>query len=355
VPRARQSAFTNFYPVFTLEVHHLRVTMKLLVVILNYHVTDLTIECLRSVAPEISSVPGMKVAVCENGSGGDAEARLRDAIAAGGWDSWAELTAVHPNRGFTGGNNIVIRQWMASADPPEYVLLLNADTLVRPGAFRALVDFMDTHPDVGVAGSRLEWPDGSQQSSPFRFHGIVSELDRGLRLGVVSKLVSRWLPCLPAPNDASQVDWVSGASMLIRKTVIDRIGPLDEGLYTYFDDIDYCLNAKRAGWQTWYVPQSRIIHLEGASTGIVANSPKRRPAYWFQARRRFFLKNYGALYTLLADAAFLCGFALWRLRRRVQGKPDTDPPHMLADALRHSVFVTGFRLRNVENPALRHT
>jgi N-acetylglucosaminyl-diphospho-decaprenol L-rhamnosyltransferase len=329
--------------------------MKLLVIILNYRVTDLTIDCLRSLASEIPSVHGMKVAVCENGTGGDAEVRLRKAIAANGWAPWAELTAIHPNRGFTGGNNVIIRKWIASDDPPEYLLLLNADTLVRPGAFKALVDFMDAHPGVGIAGSRLEWPDGTTQSSPFRFPGIATELDRGLRLGIVSRLLSRWAVCIPAPTVACRVDWVSGASMIIRRSVIDGIGPLDEGLYTYFDDVDYCLNAKRAGWQTWYVPESRIVHLEGASTGIVANSPNRRPAYWFQARRRFFLKNYGPLYTAIADAAFLLGFVVYRLRRRIQRKPDTDPPQMLIDSLRNSVYVTGFRLRLVQNPAFRET
>jgi len=329
--------------------------MKLLVIILNYRVTNLAIDCLKSLAPEIPSVPGMRVAVCEHGTGGDAEQRLREAIAGNGWEAWAELTAIYPNLGFTGGNNVIIRKSMESSAPPEYVLLLNADTLVRPGAFKALVDFMDRHPRAGVAGSRLEWPDGSPQSSPFRFHGIATELDRGLRLGIVSRLLSRWSACPPTPVEACSVDWVSGASMIIRRRVVEAIGPLDEGLYTYFDDMDYCLNARRAGWQTWYVPDSKVVHLEGASTGIVANSPKRRPQYWFQARRRFFLKNHGALYTALADAAFLFGFALWRLRRRIQTKPDTDPPHMLADSLRNSVFVTGFRLRNVENPALRRS
>ena len=213
--------------------------------------------------------------------------------------------------------------------------------------------FMDRHPQVGVAGSRLEWPDGSPQGSPFRFQGIATELDRGLRLGIVSKLLSPWSVCIPAPTAECQVDWVAFASTIIRREVIEAIGPLDEGLYTYFDDIDYCLNAKRAGWQTWFVPQSRVIHLEGASTGITAKNLKRRPEYWFQARRRFFLKNHGALYTALADAAFLCGFALWRLRRRIQRKPDTDPPHMLIDFFRNSVFMTGFKVREVENPALR--
>lgn len=83
--------------------------------------------------------------------------------------------------------------------------------------------------------------------------------------------------------------------------------------------------------------------------------PGRRPAYWFLARRRYFLKNFGAARTALADAAFLTGFALWRLRRRIQAKPDTDPPRMLWDSWRYSVFCTGFKVRAVPNPALEET
>jgi GT2 family glycosyltransferase len=134
--------------------------------------------------------------------------------------------------------------------------------------------------------------------------------------------------------------------------MLKQIGLLDEGLYTYFDDVDICMRARRAGWTTWFVPESKIIHLEGASTEVVTRVVKRRPDYWFQARRRFFLKTYGRLYAALVDATFLGGFALWRLRRWLQRKPDIDPPHMLVDSLRHSVFCTGFKLRNVENPAM---
>ena len=69
---------------------------------------------------------------------------------------------------------------------------------------------------------------------------------------------------------------------------------------------------------------------------------------------RFFLKSYGKMYTALADAAFIMGQALWRVRRRIQRKPDTDPPQLLTDAIRHSVFCTGFRLTEVENPAFQN-
>ena len=237
-----------------------------------------------------------------------------------------------------------------SENPPEYVLLLNADTIIQEHALAVLVEFMNSHPGVGIAGSQLVSPDGGAQGSPFRFQGIVSELDRGLRLGIVTRLLG--LSSMPKPTKPCVVEWVAGASMILRLSMLRQIGLLDEGLYTYFDDIDICLRAMRAGWETWYVPESRIIHLEGASTGVTSQTVKRRPSYWFQARRRFFLKNHGKLYTALADTAFLFGFAVWRFRRWLQRKPDTNPPHFLADSFRHSIFRTGFELREVENPAM---
>ena len=331
--------------------------VKLLVIIVNYRVTDLTVRCLRALAGEIGAVPGARTVVCENGTGPEAVRRLREAIETKGWDKWAYLRDVYPNRGFTGGNNVVIREALGWPEPPDYFFLLNADAFVRPGAVNELVRFMDEHPQVGVAGPRIENPDGSWQCSPFRDLTFISELDRGLRLGLITRLLSRWNVTPPIPDSPTPAEWVSGSSMFIRRQVIEQIGPLDEGLYTYFDDPDFCLNARRAGWEVWYVPASRVSHLGGQSTGVGQKAERygRLPSYWFLARRRYFLKNYGAVRTALADAAFLAGFAAWRLRRRIQGKPDTDPPHMLWDSFRHSVFCTGFKVKPVPNPALRDT
>jgi N-acetylglucosaminyl-diphospho-decaprenol L-rhamnosyltransferase len=326
--------------------------MKLFIAVLCYRVVDLTIECLHSLSTEIGRVPGTKVGLLENGTGGDSGERLKKVIDENGWNSWVELTVVYPNLGFTGGNNLLIRPMLESADPPDYVLLLNSDTVVKEHAIDTLVEFMDRHPSVGIAGSKMVWPDGEVRASPFRFPGVISELDGGLRVGLVSKLLSRWCLEPPKPTVNAKADWVSGASMIIRRSTLEQIGLLDEGLYTYFDDVDMCLRARRAGWETWYVVESEVIHLGGASTGVTARAAKRRPDYWFEARRRFFLKSYGKAYTALADAAFIIGFSLWRLRRRIQRKADHDPPWQLFDAIRHSVFCTGFRLTNVKNPAL---
>ncbi len=291
--------------------------------------------------------------MCENGTGDDSTARIANAIAQAGWGSWVTLTAIPRNLGFTGGNNVILREALAQPNPPQYLHLLNADTTVHPQAISALLDFMDAHSQAGIAGSRLEDPDGTPQCSAFRFITPLSQLVGGLRLGIVSRLLPRGVVAPPVPAAAGACDWVSGASMIVRRQVFEQIGLLDEDLYTYFDDVDICLRARRAGWPTWHAPESRVVHLVGQATGLTkdAGKPPRRPAYWFQARRHYFLKNCGPCRTALADAGWIVGFALWRLRRRIQRKPDHDPEHVLWDSIRHSVFVTGFRRRPVEVPA----
>jgi N-acetylglucosaminyl-diphospho-decaprenol L-rhamnosyltransferase len=336
------------------KLTHKKPLMKLLIVVVSYRVTNLTIDCLRALSGQIERIPSTRVALCENGTGEDAVERLKQAIQENDWGSWVDLTVICRNRGFTGGNNAVIRPALESLDPPEYVILLNADTLVQEHALDALIAFMDRHSKVGIAGSMLISPDGLVESTPFRFSGIVTEFDRGLRLGVVSKVLSAWTSVLPKPGGAFRSGWVSGACLILRRTMLDQIGLLDEGLYTYFDDLDICLRAHRGGWETWYVPESRVIHLGGASTGVTGQRVRARlPPYWYQARRRYFLKNYGAIYTTLVDIAFISGYATWRLRRRIQRKPDTDPPYTLIDSIRHSVFLSGPTVKVVENPAMR--
>ncbi|MBL0275013.1 MAG: glycosyltransferase family 2 protein, partial [Anaeromyxobacter sp.] len=269
--------------------------MKLLIIVLNYRTAGLTVDCLRSLRAEVVSTPGFRVTVIDNGSGGDDLAVLRRAVADNGWGAWAEVVASPENLGFTGGNNLVIRAALASADRPELFLLLNSDTVAEPGAVGALVSFLAARPRVGIAGSALLSAAGSLQASPFRFQGIASELDRGLQIGLVSRLLRPWAVVMPPQPQACAVDWVSGASMLLRRSMLEEVGLLDEGLFTYFDDVDLCLRARRAGWETWYVPESRVVHLEGASSGISQRELRRRPAYWFQARRRFFLKSHGPI------------------------------------------------------------
>jgi GT2 family glycosyltransferase len=126
--------------------------------------------------------------------------------------------------------------------------------------------------------------------------------------------------------------------MIIRREVFADIGLMDAGYFLYFEEVDFCLNAQRAGWTCWYVPESRVMHFVGKSSGItnVPEDRTRRPRYWFESRQRYFVKNHGRLYAWCANAAWAAGFVIWRVRRLVQGKPDNDPPHMLWDFVRFS-------------------
>jgi GT2 family glycosyltransferase len=223
---------------------------------------------------------------------------------------------------------------------------LNPDTIALPGALAELVKFMDEHPQVGIGGGRAENRDGTVRRSVFRFHSLLGELEGQLRVGIVSKLLSRWTVAPPVPDVPVQADWVSGASMMVRREVFETAGLLDEGYFMYFDETDFCLRAKRAGWQTWYVPASRIIHLVGQSSGVTGamRAAKRRPKYWFDSRHRFFLRHYGPVMTLLADVAWAVGFAISSVIQKVRGKPRTDPPWLLWDFIRYNVISWGQRL-----------
>jgi GT2 family glycosyltransferase len=191
------------------------------------------------------------------------------------------------------------------------------------------------------------------QPSPFRFPRLLGQFARGVQTGLTTRFLERFTTVPPTPDRECRAEWVSFASAILRSSMLEEIGLLDEGLYTYFDDVDLCLRATRAGWETWYVPASRVVHLEGAATGITKREVKRRPAYWYHARRRFFLKSYGPAYAAATDASYLAGLALRRLKQGILGgEADGDPPHLLEDSIRHGVFGAGFRVEEVENPAM---
>jgi N-acetylglucosaminyl-diphospho-decaprenol L-rhamnosyltransferase len=130
---------------------------------------------------------------------------------------------------------------------------------------------------------------------------------------------------------------------MLRSAIIAKIGLLDERFFAYFEDMDYCLAARRKGWETWYVPQSRIIHFEGASSGVRPDLDTRPPAYWFQARRRYFLKNGGMIYTILTDGALITGCAIGWFYAIIRRRNGGSPLVKLKDSIRHSVFVAGLR------------
>ncbi len=318
---------------------------RLLVVIVNFRTPDLAIDCLASLDGQVLPALGDRAVVVDNASGDGSAERIGQAIADRGWGAWTSVLASPTNGGFAAGNNHAIRPALASDDPPEYVHLLNSDTIVRPGAVDALVGFLADHSQVGIVGSRLEDPDGTPQHSRYRFPGILSELEETVRLGLVTRLLKSKMAVIPIVDQPHAIDWVCGGSMMIRRAVFDDVGLLDEAYFMYYEETDFALAARKHGWESWYVPASHVVHLVGRSSGVTVRDrrPARTPPYWFASRRRYFVKNHGRSYAAAVDFASLVGFSLWRLRRAIQRKPDPDPPRSLTDRVRHSVFFKGFQ------------
>ena len=319
---------------------------SMLVVIVNYRTAHLTIECLRSLASEVRALPGTRAVVVDNNSGDDSADRIATAIETNAWDEWVSLVRSPKNGGYAFGNNAGIRPALESAHPPDYFLVLNPDTIVRPGALAALVEFMESHPDAGIAGSAFEKNDGKPWHVTFGFPNICSEFDAGLRLGIVSKLLSKWAVLRQMSDEPEQTDWVPGACFIVRRQVFESVGLMDDGYFLYYEETDFCLRTRRGGWSCWYVPQSLVKHIGGQSTGYTYDEndrPKRLPKYRFESRQRYFVKNHGWWYAAVADRVWLLGFVLWRCRRVLQGKPDTDPPKLLGDFWQNSVFARSSR------------
>jgi len=318
--------------------------LRLIVVIVNWRTSDLTIACLHSMVAEVAQMGECMVCVVDNDSQDGSAAQIAKAIDENGWNSWARVIQADVNGGFASGNNFAVRYLWKLQYRSDYILFLNPDTRIRGGAFRIIAEFLDAHPDAGVAGGRSEDPDATPQECCFRFPTIVSETCSYLGIGLVDRMCARWITRLGILSAPAEVGWVSGAYMMVRAEVFDDIGLLDEGYFLYFEETDFVYRARRAGWRCWHVPEGRIVHLVGQSSGLRSddNQPPRRPQYWFESRRRYFVLNHGVAYAALTDILAMLAMCLrsvksWLRRDRVK------IPYFFRDFVRNSVLVNGRR------------
>jgi GT2 family glycosyltransferase len=301
------------------------------VIIVHYKTPQMLADCLMTLLPELGQHD--EVVVVDNASG---EEILR---------SLAPLTRVERltllqaprNLGFAGGNNLGI-QYVQQTGGTDFYLLLNADTLVRPGALATLRTFLERHPEAACVGPRLEYPDATPQLSAFGDPTPMSELIRGANIGLLARLLKRWQVYSAIQDHPHPADWVAGACVMLREEVVNRAGLLDDGYFMYFEEVDYFRRARKLGLQTWYEPAARVVHLVGGSSGVTGDwSAKRLPPYWFESRHRYFRKHFGYLGMVAADLAWLTGHLLMRVRRLFTGVSHSAVAKSeTRDLLRHS-------------------
>ncbi|MGC8781289.1 MAG: glycosyltransferase family 2 protein, partial [Anaerolineae bacterium] len=261
-----------------------RSTPDLSVIIVSWNVRDLLRECLKSVVSDQSSIATqpqhdvsqltIEVIVVDNASTDGSAAMVAAEF------PQVRLIANAENRGFSGGNN----QGIALARG-RYILFLNPDTVVLADALRKMAAYLDAHDDVGVVGPQLRYGDGRLQSSCRRFPTLWSALFESTPLAWhwpdnpwarryrMEDLISTIPPALPENEDAGiEVDWLVGAALMTRRTVLEQVGGFDEGYFMYSEELDWCRRVKGAGWRIVYLPAAQIIHYEGKSSEQVVTA-----------------------------------------------------------------------------------
>lgn len=302
---------------------------ELCVVIVNYRTGGLTVGALESLADQIAGGSDRAVVVVDNASGDGSAETIDTAIAERGWQGWARLIRSPENGGFSAGNNIGIRAVTA-----DFYLLLNSDARLRPGALDGLLATMAAHPEAGLVGPRLEGEDGTPQESSFRDLTPVTELMAAAATGPIDRLLARHKISLGISDQLLEADWVSFACVMIRRAVIDAIGPMDEDYFLYFEDIDYCRLARAAGWKIYTDPSARVIHLRGGSASLktAIRERSRLPRYHFASRARYFAKFHGGRSGIIfANLMWSAGRAVSLAREITGGKTPHTAAHQGGD------------------------
>jgi GT2 family glycosyltransferase len=291
--------------------------LDLSTVIVSFNTRQLLKECLDSVYSSLAeSTLTSEVIVVDNASHDGSAAMVRKHF------PQVRLIANEENRGFAAANNQALRTLgygtgdTPHPQPPEYVTLLNPDTIVGGNALTTLVRFMDENLRAGACGARLLHSDGRFQHSAFAFPTLfqifLDFFPINYRL-TDSRLNGRYPRRLYQAGKPFPIDHPLGAALMVRREVIEQVGLLDERFFIYCEEIDWCLRIKADGWGIWCVPKAKIVHHVAQSTGQFRN--EMFVALW-KSRYQLFEKHYSRLFQWMARHIVKLG--LWAEVRRAR-------------------------------------
>ena len=262
------------------------------IIIVNYQTADMVLECVRSIN-EKSTGFSYEIIIVDNASGDDSAAKLKASA-----NETVTIIEAEENLGFGRGNNLG-----AEYASGKYLLLLNPDTYLLNNAIKILIDYMNTHPEVGVAGGCLYFPDGSPAPSYcLEFDSIQSERKLASWHGILSKKITDKLgrhekrSQVTRFNDfrsAISVAYVFGADMMIRRSVFDEVNGFDPDFFMYAEEEELSWRIKNKGHISVCVPQAQIVHLEGASTGSNGQFNRRQLCMRMNGKLIYFHKCFG--------------------------------------------------------------
>ena len=279
---------------------------RVLVSIINYRTAEMTIQCVQSVLDDVNDVD-VRIAIVDNASGDGSVEKLRNWITTIDQKERVDLIESQSNSGFSGGHN----QGVFSQEADHY-LILNSDAVLRQGFLQTMIVAAEQSPEVGLFAPRIEYDTGEVQVSCFRFHSPLSELTRSAGSGPVSRVLRNYLVPLNMPPEQNDIGWASFACIFMRREVFEAVGPMDEGYFLYFEDVEYCHRARKANWSIAYVPQAIAVHFRGGSGPVksLARERKRLPAYYYASRTRMLYQFYGWFGLVSANLCWVVGRAL---------------------------------------------
>lgn len=296
--------------------------MSVDVVVVSFNTRELLRACLTSVQAESQSTPAISIFVVDNNSHDGSPQMVADEFPG------VTLIALDRNIGFGPANNRGAR-----AGHADYLLFLNSDAELTPGALHRLVQFVETNPDCIAVGPRLEYPDGRFQPSCRRFPTLFRSV---WNTAGMHRRLPGWFPSLHSWLSESEharardVDMVSGACFLIRRTYFESIGGFDENLFMYEEEMDLMLPARRRGYRVCYVPDARVIHHHGASSGE-HHASDTALFHLYRSKYYTFRKHYGGTVARLTYWSDYAVFALSGVMSRLRRRP--------SPALRNAVYV----------------
>jgi N-acetylglucosaminyl-diphospho-decaprenol L-rhamnosyltransferase len=315
---------------------------RIAIVIVNFRTPELIRQCLASLKLERRLLPKLEVTVVDGGSGDGSVAKLEHSIASPDFHNWVSLLPLSVNGGFGWANNQAILRLLQSNSPPEFIHMLNPDTIVEEGSVARLAEYLMGHPRAAVVGSQLLEIDGSLSGSAFHFPSVRGEFARGARTGLLDALLK--VPSVEiVASEARQVDWVTGASFMVRSEALREVGLFDEGFFLYHEEVELMWRLHRAGWGIAIEPRSRVRHVGGASTGVNGRQAegelrRRRPAYWYRSRSRLFGLTRGVSGASLAYLLWFLGHFVWKLRTLIGlTKGDKGVARQFSDHVRYAL------------------
>lgn len=312
---------------------------KIAVIIVNYGTADLTIAGVQSVLERQHGGRDVEIHVLDNASPDDSAAELTAAHAENDWGAGVRLYLETENHGFGRGNNVVLRALEQSDTPPDAAFLLNPDARLENEALDLLAHALEADPKAGFAGAGIAKPDGTNVTAAFRFPTILSEFSGSLSFGPVARLLDRWTVALPPDHPAGPVGWVAGAAVLMRLDALRAIENFDPRFFLYYEEVDLMRRGQEAGWGCLYVPDARVIHIEGEATGVKAGREvaARLPSYRYDSWQYYFRKTYGRGGALLAAGALMLGSAGNCVLSAIRRRPRSVPEAFFGDFLRHAL------------------